>query len=665
MAAQLASFGSSAKLKPIPNQQASTQQQTFQNQPGNFAGYAAGFPQMNQGFRQPMATSQMVFQSPMNMQQPTQPQYGIPGQFNNMSTGNNFFMPSQGNMQQPMQFPQMNAMTPLQSSTFQSQPVSQLPYSIQATVPHQAPMGMFGTFNNNNKSLTAADANDPFSNLRSSLSLQQGLGTPLSKPTSHAQPANNFLSFDSKPFKPDIKPAQKPGVMHSGFGNLSGFSTASPSTSNVTNMTSTNADNSVGTSSNISAPATLSSFSPAAFSGFSPSLSSNAGQNLATSGIFDSVSSNVKKATSFDSKLSQPNVQLGSISSSTNLPISQFSSSFDAAFTSNPTPSSAQPLDLFGSAPFSNSLTTVPTMQSPSVDIVSDPVKKETPQSSLGFDAMFGPSPNSASELQINSQQQFVKPDNASNVHFNAFDDNFNDPSTISQKTLTSGSFVDDFGQKPFENRASEARKLSTQPSVTSALGVFEQPAPTVEADSNSLDMFTDGKSSIIPADPVQLHRTHMMAENTFQPNSADIYSVFSELKDPDSTPTPELTNFVAFSKIENTPATPAAPFEPVAPVEAFTQSNMFDDAFDPFNTKKSSTSTVNFTDIAREKAVEFDMFEQLSGRNASKQPVTMSQPVNTAQFSEAGSSMVRKRPTAKMVSCLLIIIFYKVQYSS
>lgn len=691
MAAQLASFGSSAKLKPMPVPQTPSNQQTFPNHPGQFTGHGSGFPasqivsqqtmfsnqtgqfatgystgfspafsqqqtgfnqspqmvgyfpgypQMNQGYRQPMSSTQIPQQNPVNLSQTQQLRFS--SQHNSKSTGigTNSFVPAQGNLHQ---FPQTNTLPLQQNSTSQAQPAFQKPGTIQSSARSHGTNDMFASFSSTNvSSSTAAEMVDPFSNLRSS-SVQQNTVAVSNLSTSHSGKTTDNMSFlGPVPFVSDTNLSQKP------FGDFATFSTSSASA-----VAPKASDNLFSNNSNADITA---------LSGFSPSLSStSSGSHVPSSNVFGSASSTVVDN---NFTLPQQPVQSENLFNSTQSQI-QPASSFVTDLTSTPSLSSGKPLDLFDSTPFTsvvNKPSSNQTEQSNTNFVsMSNSSKQESSQykSDPGLNAIFGPSFDSPSNLESSLQIKATKPETVSSMSFNAFEDNFNAPITISDgkasqqsKNSRSGSYLgDSFGLTPFENTLNEGNKTLSSPS--SAVGLFEAPESSVKDISRNLDLFgsapfSSDSNSVTSAKPLQYHSSAVVPPAS--QSTADKYSVFDVLQDTTSSVTTDSSNFAAFSNTDKIKITES--IQAVTPVAPFHQSSMFDDAFDPFNTK-SYNSTVSKMPDAPE---QFDMFDSLSSTSVTKLPPVPSHPTSSQsgtipQPTNETASVVRKRPTAKAVS--------------
>ena len=359
MAAQLASFGSSAKLKSLPNQQQSDpskQQQQQQMGPGFGQGFGPGFPQMNQGFRQPVMP-QMTFQGQAFMQ--PQMQYNMQG----MSAGmQNMPMAMQGQFStgpsnigfnmttsQPTSFvtPAQPQVAPFsmptqpqaasfsmpaqpQAASFAMPAQSQPNMSFSSSSSFQGSSDVFNTFNQAqvpNKTSSASNY-DPFSNLRGSNSSpkqEKASGDVLKSsstfPTQPVAKQQEFDAFGAKPFATnDIASSNHAATnvsqsgMFSAFDNLSAFSS--------------NSSSSVPSSTTPKPPAASVAPNIGDFSGFGTSMShSQATPVSISSSALDSMfgpqqMSSGSKSSGFESSFSTP-------ATTTVKPVSQFESSFN------------------------------------------------------------------------------------------------------------------------------------------------------------------------------------------------------------------------------------------------------------------------------------------------------------------------------------------------
>ncbi|XP_063684863.1 proline-rich protein 36-like isoform X2 [Bolinopsis microptera] len=681
MASQLASFGSSAKLKSLPGQPPSnpSKQQQQQMGPGFGQGFGPGFPQMNQGFRQQAMPQNMGFQGQAFMQ--PQMQYNMqsmPGQFstgpNNASfsmTGpqpSSFGMTSQPqptpfgmtSQPQPTPFgmPAQAQPTPFgmpaqaQPTPFgmpaQAQPTpfgmpAQPKQTFNSPSPHQGSGDMFNSFNQATVSTKPSTASgfDPFSNLRSTKQESSSSDPFKSTSTLPAQPAasQEFDAFGAKPFAANIGPSTQSASLvpqpdtYSGFDSLSGLSSHSSSSILSSKTPKPPAASVAPTVGDFSVFSSMSTSQPTpaslASSGFDSMFGSQQKPSVQKpSGIESSfptsapVSSAVKSLSQFESSFNPP------------LAAPKSEIAFDSVFSPTHRLQFLQSLTFRLTSAFPS---TKPAL-SASTSAFGDAFTSPAPSSqNFGFESSFEPAPLSAASISS------VFAPIASPI--NAFDDNF---AAISSKgaSVKPSTVPDSFGQMPFSAAAPSMDMFSTSSSsadiFTGGIKFPEPSQPSTVAKPQpppSVDLFSAALAKQpIPTQPggVDLFSSKPSVSSV---SSVDKYSVFSALNTGFNEPSSDFSPFPP----EPIYSQPQPPAKPEAPLQTFQGTDMFDDAFDPFGEKKPQPAAA----VSQPNFDQFDVFSQLS---TAKPPEVM------AQENSGSGSIVRQRPSSKTPAMMVVL---------
>ena len=461
MASQLASFGSSAKLKSLPGQppsDPSKQQQQQQMGPGFGQGFGPGFPQMNQGFRQQAMPQNMGFQGQAFMQ--PQMQYNMqsmPGQF---STGPNnaaFSMtgpqPSPFGVTSQPQPPPFGMTSQPQPPPFgmtsQPQPT---PFGMTSQ-PQPTPFGMTSQPQPTPFGMTSQPQPTPFGMTSQPQPTTFGM-TSQPQPTPFGLPAQPKQTFNSS------SPHQGSGDMFNSFNQAptkpstaSGFDPFSNLRSTKQGSTDPFKSSSTTTTSTVPArPAANQEFDAFGAKPFAanigPSTQSASSQPDTYSG-FDSLSglSSHSSSSILSSKTPKPPAAsvaptvgdfsvFSSMSTSKPTPAPAASSGFDSMFVSQQKPSgfeSAFPT----SAPASSAVKSVSQFES------SFNPPSAAPKPEIGFDSVFLPTQPTAippkSDISFDTAFPSTKPTLSAST--SAFGDAFTSPAPSSQNFGFESSF--------------------------------------------------------------------------------------------------------------------------------------------------------------------------------------------------------------------------------
>ena len=684
MAAQLASFGSSAKLKSMPNQQQPDASKHQQMGSAFGQGFGSGVPQMNQGFRQQMMP-QMAFQGQPYMQ--PQMQYhmqSMPGVQNMPQGMQNMAMGMQGQFSsgsnnaafglsttQPTPFGMPNQAQPASfGMAAQAQPNSfgmptqaqQASFGMAAQAQPNS-FGMSSTSQNMNFSSSSSSSIDnlnafnqkaapgktndfdPFSNLRGP-GKQGQTSEVFASSSSTATNPPQFDAFGASPFAENVATSHSSSssasvsqaTMFSAFDNIPALSSnSSSSLSSSTNLKASSASLTPSTGGDFSVFGSLSSSQPIAATKGTSDLDS----------MFGSQSNSLLQQTSgINNAIFPPTPTTSSMS--------QFENSF------KPTPAAPQ-VDAFGSVFSTSQPSPAPSKPAASFDDMFSPAAvpnatsksafedafapKAAPNQNFGFNASFEPKVSSSS-----SSTAFAPTPSS----FNAFDSNFAPVSEPQTNSLSKTSTVQDsFGQMPFDTLTSTADPFGAENSSASGGISSSKPAISELAPPKSTKIFDGGasKEKSAEAQP-SFDLFSSKNESSGSVGLVDKYSVFSALNTDFSSaePTSESSksDFLQFQS-EPVYSQPQSAAQPEVPVQSFQGSSMFDDSFDPFNEKKtihSNQESVAFASQPQAGAMtaDFDQFDVFSQLSSSKTAEVPPPPSSTG-------SIARQRPSSKAVS--------------
>ena len=719
MAAQLASFGSSAKLKSMPNQQQPDASKQQQMGSGFGQGFGSGVPQMNQGFRQQMMP-QMAFQGQSYMQ-PQMPYHmqSMPG-VQNMSQGmQNMAMGMQG------QFSSGSSNASFGLSTTQATPFGMSTQAQQASfgiaaqaqpnsfgMPTQAQQASFGIAAQaqpnsfgmptqaQQASFSMASQTQPNSFGMSSTSQNMNFSSSPSSSTNKldafnqkAAPgkSNDFDPFSNlrgqaKQGQTSSSTATKPPLFDafgaSPFAENAGTSHLSSSSANVSQATMFSAfDNMPALSSNSSSSLSSSTNLKASEASLTPSMG-------ADFSVFGSLSSSqptaaTKGTSDLDSMFgSQPKSLLQQTSGIDNAifpPTSATSSASQFENSFEPTQVAPQ-LEAFGSVFSTSQPSPAPSKPAASFNDMFSPaaVPKATQQSA--FEDAFAPKASSNQDFGFNASFEPKVSSSSSSTafapipsSFDAFDSNFAPVSEPQKSSLSKTSTVQDsFGQMPFDTLTSTADPFGAANSsafggISSSKPAFSELAPPTSSmkplsvdlfDSAPFDSGADKEKSAEAQPSFDLFSSKN--ESSGSVGVVDKYSVFSALN-PDfssAEPTSESSksDFPPFQS-ETVYSQPQSAAQPEVPLQSFQGSSMFDDSFDPFNEKKTIPTNQESTAFASQPqaGVMTADFDQF---DVFSQLSSSKTPEVPPPPSSTGS-IARQRPSAKAVSFLDVAVSY------